>query len=107
MIANDFNFEAKRITKKFLSPGFCWNFIRNTIEYLNKDKDGHAIPEWIFDEQKLIILRLPFLESNEKFTKSLLWKKSSIYFQIINVNSTLFGIVEILDDCLKTLILTN
>ena len=69
--------------------------------------DGHAIPEWIFDEQKLIILRLPFLESNEKFTKSLLWKKSSLYFQIINVNSTLFGIVEILDDCLKTLILTN
>ena len=72
MIANDFNFEVKRITKNILSAGFYRNFIRNTIEYFTKDKDGYAIPEWIFDEQKLIILRLPFSESNEKFTKSLL-----------------------------------
>ena len=34
-IANDFNFEVKRITNKFLSAGFPRNFIRNTIEYFN------------------------------------------------------------------------
>ena len=61
-IANDFNLEVKPITKKFLSAGFPRNFIRNTIEYLNKDKDDFIIPECLFDERKLIILRLLFSE---------------------------------------------
>ena len=39
MIASDFNFEVKRITKKFLSAGFQRNIIGNIIEYFNKDKD--------------------------------------------------------------------
>ena len=69
-IANDFNFEVKRIAEKFLSAGFPRNFIRNTTEYFNKDKDDYIIPEWLFDERKLIILQLPFSVSNEKFTKS-------------------------------------
>ena len=43
------------------------NFIRDTIEYINKDEDDYIIPEWLFDERKLIILRLPFSDSNEKF----------------------------------------
>ena len=42
-IANDFDFEVKRITKKFLSAGFPKNFIRNTTEYFNKDKDDYII----------------------------------------------------------------
>ena len=46
----------------------------NTIGYFNKDKNDYIIPEWLFDERKLIILRLPFQESNEKFTKSLIKK---------------------------------
>ena len=46
---NDFNFEVKRITKKFLSAGFPRNFIRNTIERFNKDKDENIVPEWLFD----------------------------------------------------------
>ena len=70
-ITNDFNFEVKRITKKFLSAGFSRNLIRKTIEYFNMDEDDFIIPEWLFDERKLTILRLPFSESNEKFTKSL------------------------------------
>ena len=73
-IANDFNFEVKCITKKFVSAGFPKNFIRNTTEYFNKDEHDYIIPEWLFDEQKLIILRLPFSVSNEKFTKSLIKK---------------------------------
>ena len=40
------------------------DFIRNTNECFNKDKDDFIIPEWLFDERKLIILRLPFSESN-------------------------------------------
>ena len=49
-IANDFNFEVNRTTKKFLSIAFPRNFIRNTIEYFNKHKDYFIIPEWLFDE---------------------------------------------------------
>ena len=43
-IANDFNFEVKRTTKKFLSAGYPRNFIRNTIEYFSKDKGDYVIP---------------------------------------------------------------
>ena len=70
-IAKDFNFEVKSITKKFLSTGNLTDFIRNTIEYFNKDKNDYIVPEWLFDERKLIILRQPFSEPNEKFTKNL------------------------------------
>ena len=73
-IANKFYFEAKRIIKKFLSVGFPKNAIRNTIEYFNKDKNDYIIPEWLFDERKLIILQLPFSVSNKKFTKSFIKK---------------------------------
>ena len=86
-IAGDFNFEVKRINKKFLSAGFPRNFIRNTTEYFNKDKNDNIIPEWLFDERKLIILRLPFSESNEKFTKSLIKK-----FVIFTNNKCKFSI---------------
>ena len=86
-IAGDFNFELKRINKKFLSAGFPRNFIRNTTEYFNKDKNDNIIPEWLFDERKLIILRLPFSESNEKFTKSLIKK-----FVIFTNNKCKFSI---------------
>ena len=50
-IANDFSFEVKRLTKELLSAGFPRNFIGNTIEYFNKDKDDYIIPEWSFDER--------------------------------------------------------
>ena len=73
-IDNDFNFEVKRITTKFLSASFPKNFIRKTIEYFNKDKNDYIIPEWLFDERKLIILQLLNSGENEKFTKSLIKK---------------------------------
>ena len=59
-VINYFNFEVKCITREFLSADFHKIFIRNTVEYLNKPK--------------LIILWLPFSESNEKFTKNLIKK---------------------------------
>ena len=101
-IAKDFNFEVKRITKKFLSVAFSRNFIRNTIKYFNKCKDDYIIPEWLFEEPKLIILRLPFSESNEKFRKSLIKKlltvtnnkcKFNIVWNTRNIRS-LFQIID-------------
>ena len=41
---------------------------------MNKDKHDYIIPEWLSDEQKLIILWLPLSEWNNKFTKSLIKK---------------------------------
>ena len=78
-IANDVNFEVKCITKKFLSAGLPRIFIRNTIEYFNKNKDDDIIPEWLFDERKRIILQLSFSESNKEFTKSFIKKARYIY----------------------------
>ena len=43
-IANNFNFEAKRISNNFLSAGFPKNVIRNTIKYFNTDKNDYIIP---------------------------------------------------------------
>ena len=59
--------------KVFINRIF-YKFIRNAIEYFNKDKNDHIIPEWPFHERKLYILRLPFSVSNKKFTISLIKK---------------------------------
>ena len=64
MIANDFNIEAKRITKKCISAAVVKKIIRNTIEYFSTKKYDFIIPAWLFDDRKLIILLRPFLESN-------------------------------------------
>lgn len=69
-IAIDFNNKVHGIAKKLLSAGLLKTFIRNTIEYFNENNNDLIIPEWLFDEQNLIIVRLPFSESNEKFSKS-------------------------------------
>ena len=52
MTADDFNFELKCITKKFLSAGFPKKFIRNAAEYFNKDKIDYIILEWLFDDYR-------------------------------------------------------
>ena len=50
LISNDYNFEVKQITQKFLSAGFLIKFIKNIIEYFHKDKVDYIIREWLFDE---------------------------------------------------------
>ena len=54
----------------------------------------------VFDQRKLIILRLP-----KNLQKAL--SKSSLYLQIIKVNSTLFGRLETLDHSFKLKIMLN
>ena len=62
------------------------------------------ILEWLSDERKLIIVRLPFSESNEKFAKSLI-KKLVIFANIVNL--TLFGTLEILAHSFKLKLTRN
>ena len=86
--------------------GFPKNYLRNTVEYFNKNKDDLIIPEWVFGEWKLIIVWVPFSESNEKFILKAL-SKSLFYLQIIDVNLTLSGTPEILDHSFKLKIMSN
>ena len=98
-IANYFNFEVKRITKKFSSADFPGNFIKNAIEYFSKNKDDNIFPEWQFDEQKLIILRLPFSQSNEKFTKNLvIFTNNKCKFNIVWNTRNIRSLFQIKDN---------
>ena len=92
-IANDFNFKVKRITKKFLSTGFPRNFIRNTIEYFNKD------------ERKYLFYDYRFQNQTKNLQKAL--SESSLYLQIINGISTLLGTLETLHHSFKLKIMLN
>ena len=82
-IADDFNFEVKRVTKEFLSAGFPKNFMRNTIECFNEEKND-MIPEWLFDERKVLFYDYRFQNQTKNLQKAL--SKSLLYSQIINVN---------------------
>ena len=100
--ADDFNFEVKRIMKKFLSASFPMNSIRNTIEYFNKDKNDNIIPEWLFDERKPTILWLPFSESNEKFTKILIkrlviFTSNKCKFSIVWITRNIRSLLQVKD----------
>ena len=84
-IAKNLNSEVKRLTKKFLSTGFPATFIKNIIECFIWVKNDFVIPKYLFDERKLIIVRLPFPGWKKKVPKSVI--KNFLYLQNINVNS--------------------
>lgn len=51
-------------------------FINNVFFRLNKEKEELLIPNWLFDETKIVVIRLPFAVPlrNEKFTKHFISK---------------------------------
>ena len=44
-------------------------FINDTFFRFNEEKEELLIPKYLFDETKLVIIRLPFAPKNEKFSK--------------------------------------
>ena len=104
-IAISFILEVKRIAKKFLSPGFPRNFIRNTTEYFSKDKDDFIIPEWYLMNEIYLMHDCRFKSQMKNLPKAL--SKSSSYLQIINVNSTLLGTLTILIHSFKLKTISN
>ena len=73
-IATDFDKELRRIKTKFLHAGYPVNFINGTFFRFSDEKEEFLLPKWLFDETKLIVIRLPFAPRNEKFSKRFISK---------------------------------
>ena len=73
-IAMDFNKELQRRKRIFYM--LVTLFINNVFFRLNKEKEELLIPNWLFDETKIVVIRLPFAvpPRNEKFTKHFISK---------------------------------
>ena len=67
-IAPNFSNETRRIKIKYLQAGFPIHVI-NVFHRFNQQKDKVLIPQWLFDERKECLIRLPFAPANEKFVK--------------------------------------
>ena len=104
-IAKNLNSEVKRLTKKFLSTGFPATFIKNIIECFIWVKNDFVIPKYLFDERKLIIVRLPFSgwkkkSSQKRYKKLFIFTKHKCKFKLI-------GILELLGHSFKLKIMLN
>ena len=100
-IATDFDKELRRIKTKFLHAGYPVNFINDTFFRFNEEKEELLIPKWLFDETKLVVIRLPFTPKNEKFSKRFISKlqtftNGKVRFNIIwNTWYSPFSIIKI------------
>ena len=63
-IATDFHKDLRRIKTKFLRAGSPVIFINDTFFRFNEEKEELLIPNWLFDETKLLVIRLPMAKSN-------------------------------------------
>ena len=79
--------------------------MRNTIECFNKEKNDYIIPEWLFDERKVLFYDYRFQNQTKNLQKAL--SKSFLCSQIINVHSTLFRTLETLDHSFNLKIMLN
>ena len=72
-IASDFEKETTRIKKKFLSVGFPSRFIESVIRDFKRVPDPDEediIPSWLFDDRRVLTVRLPFCPKNEEISKT-------------------------------------
>ena len=58
----------KRIKIKYLQAGFPIHVIRVYCRF-NQEKDEVLMPQWLFNDRKECLIRLPFAPANEKFVK--------------------------------------
>ena len=52
-----------------MKVGFLIHVINDVFHRFNQQKDEVLIPQWLFDERKECLIRLPFAPSKEKFVK--------------------------------------
>ena len=57
-----------------MQAGFPIHVINDVFHRFNQQKDEVLIPQWLFDERKEYLIRLPFAHANEKFVKSFMNK---------------------------------
>ena len=67
----DFEAEIQTITEKYLKVGYPIGFIKSLInDFKNsKEEEQLIIPEWLFDQRKKVLFKLPYCPSNERDVK--------------------------------------
>ena len=73
-IVSNFSNEMKRMKIKYLQAGFSIHIINDVYRRFNQDRDEVLILQWLFDDRKECLIKLPFVPANEKFVKSLINK---------------------------------
>ena len=99
-IATDFDKELRRIKTNFLHAGYPARFLNDTFFKFNEGKEELLIPKWLFDETKLVVITLPFVPTNEKFSTCFVSKlqtftNANVRFDIIWNNRKIQSILMI------------
>ena len=78
-IASDFDAEVQTITQKYLEVGYPIGFIKSVINGFknSKEEEQLIIPEWLFDQRKKVLFKLPYCPSNERDVKRFIDKIES------------------------------
>ena len=78
-IASDFDVEVQTITQKYLEVEYPIGFIKSVInDFKNsKEEEQLIIPEWLFDQRKKVLFKLPYCPSNERDVKRFIDKIES------------------------------
>ena len=77
--ASDFDVEVQTITRKNLEVGYPIGFIKSVISNFknSKEEEQPIIPEWLFDQRKKVLFKLPYYPSNERDVKLFIEKIES------------------------------
>ena len=79
-VASDFDAEVQTIIQKYLEIGYPIVFIKPVInDFKNsKEEEQLIIPEWLLDQRKKILFKLPYCPSNERDIKRFIDKIESL-----------------------------
>ena len=77
-IATSFEFEVKRITKKYQNAGYPKRFIEKQIESFTGIKEEPIIPTWLFEEKtetrQKVLIKIPYCPKNESSIRKVIAK---------------------------------
>ena len=85
-IVTEIDKDLRRIKTKFLHAGYPVKFINDTFFRFNEEKEELLIRKWLFDETKLVVIRLSFAPRNEKFSKRFINKLQTFTNGIVRFN---------------------
>ena len=62
--------------------GFSIHIINAVFRRLNQEKDEVLIPQWLCNDRRESLIRLPFAPANEKFVKSFINKLGIFTYKV-------------------------
>ena len=99
-VMSNFSSELKRIKIRHLQASLSFHFKNDIFCRFNQEKGNILIPEWLFDDRKKLLIRLPFAPANEKFVKSFINKLEiftnyQVKFSIVwNTQKSIYSITK-------------